>query len=173
MKKIAVVTTVALVVMSLAIPGARAGNHSKVFQPPEQAQSDHDFAVGNGNHLGFINMGFSAHSGSEGEDPKGYVSFHANDPDQEITGPVTCLNVVGNEAFIRFEVKKSNLPAFFPEGQEAFVRAVDNGVPQGGQPVDLVVVQPGFFTPPSPTNPCGFSPLIFPLDNGNITINDA
>jgi hypothetical protein len=145
-----------------------------------------DFAVGGGQHVCFpgpacVDEGFAAHSGPNGEDPRGHVSatFPAPadlgptaSPDQ-VKGPVTCVNVVGNEAFIIFIQTKED--SSIAVGTPVLLHVVDNGNPINGTPPDLIRNSfPGGYIGPFPEPPCGipFFPPV-PLDRGNIVVHDA
>jgi hypothetical protein len=95
------------------------------------AAPPNDFAVGGGKHTDpanpnvAIQFAFSAQSGPLGEDPKGQIQldFDGN----KIKAEVTCLIVVGNEAFITGV--SDELP-----GGIVVTHAVDNGEPSDGTP---------------------------------------
>jgi hypothetical protein len=145
-----------------------------------------DFAVGGGQHVCFpgpacVDEGFAAHSGPQGENPQGHVSatFPAPadagptaSPDQ-VKGPVTCVYVLGNQAFIIFVQTKTG--SSVPIGTPVLLHVVDNGDPVMGTPPDQIRNSfPGGYFGPFPGPPCGipfFAPV--PLDRGNIVVHDA
>src|SRR2546428_4585866 len=89
-----------------------------------------DMAVGGGQHgADFIpncsnsngncvNEGFSAQSGPSGENPKGHVSATFLVPNPfKLRGPVTCLDVNGNHAFILALQQEDATDVGFPKNQ--------------------------------------------------------
>ena len=147
------------------------------IKPPPNDPSK-DFVVGGfrgqgTNNDGFANnVGFSAHSGSLGENPKGHLS--ETEPHAFPTGSsstyqgrfrVTCLAVLGNEAalgLVPTETASNDQPA-------EFVFAVrDNGLPNG-------VGDQYAFVPDVPAELCelGLGEAAFPIERGNILVNDA
>ena len=143
-----------------------------------------DFAVGGGHHLGFVGgpcndsdplcttVGFSAHSGPAGENPKGHISSQLSGGVQKLRGDVVCLQVLGNQAFILAMETRTN--DAIPQGEQFFLHVVDNGNPVGGVPPDLIRISfDGFIIPPSPGFPCG-QPVLppVPLGEGNIVVQD-
>ncbi len=149
----------------------------------------HDMAVGGGQHgVNFIgecsnkfgscvNEGFSAQSGPSGENPQGHVSATYSTPSPfKLRGPVLCLDVHGNEAFILVMQTVDGGDSGFPQGQPFLVHVIDNGNPINGTPPDAIAnIGPGDFLPPgvTPFLPCGFSPAAAPLERGNIVVRDA
>src|SRR3954468_7462901 len=100
---------------------------------PPTNDGAHDMAVGGGQHgVNFIgecsnkfgncvNEGFSAQSGPSGEDPKGHVSATYSTPSPfKLRGPVLCLDVHGNQAFILVLQQATGAPGF-PAGQPFLV----------------------------------------------------
>lgn len=157
----------------LATSNVARATHSSGMNP------GHDFAVGGGRHLnfgtgpGFTNEGFAAQSGPSGEDPKGHVSFNSSDPGSgKAQGHVTCLNVVGNEAFILWTQEKAGEPV--PEGTVILLHVVDNGRPSDGVPDLIRNSFDPFIFPATPERPCG-TPVLPPvlLEQGNITVHDG
>ncbi len=148
----------------------------------------HDMAVGGGQHgVNFIgecsnkfgscvNEGFSAESGPSGENPQGHVSATYSTPSPfKLRGPVLCLDVQGNEAFILVMQQAAGAPGF-PQGQPFLVTVIDNGNPINGTPPDAIANRgPGDFIPAGvvPQFPCGFSNDFAPLERGNIVVRDA
>ena len=147
------------------------------IKPPPNDPSK-DFAVGGfrgqgNNDDGFLNnVGFSAHSGSLGENPKGHLSEtepHLFPPGSSSTYQgrfrVTCLAVVLNEAalgLVPTDAASNDL-------QDEFVFAVrDNGLPNGAGD------EYGFYN--APADLCEFFVIegaFFPIQRGNILVHDA
>jgi hypothetical protein len=200
MKKLAIGTAM-LAVVFLGAPGIASDGIVDLFTfvsgvdaaqavdptlDPPPNNGAHDFAVGGGHHLGFVggpcndsepncgNTGFSAHSGPAGENPQGHISHEVSgDSGFKLRGDVTCLQVLGNQAFIR--AVETRTDDGIPQGEEFFLHVVDNGNPASGPPPDLIRISfVGFFTQPSMANPCGL-PLLppVPLGSGNIVVHDA
>jgi hypothetical protein len=146
----------------------------------------HDFAVGGGQHGAdgafpcsnsdgnCVNEGFAAQSGPAGQSPKGHVSATFLTPQPfKLRGPVLCLDVHGNEAYILVRQDEDAAAQGFPKGSPFLLYVVDNGNPVGGAPPDLIEnIAPGDFAP-APGYPCGFTPLAFPLQKGNIVVRDV
>jgi hypothetical protein len=150
----------------------------------------HDMAVGGGQHgADFIpncsnsdgncvNEGFSAQSGPNGESPKGRISatFLVPHP-QKLRGPVLCLDVQGNHAYILAMQTEDATDFGFPKNQPFLLEVEDNGNPVNGTPPDFIRNRgPGDFLPgPLPGFRCGMplDPLLAPLQRGNITVRDA
>jgi hypothetical protein len=159
MKKLILALTLALLV-ALAV-GTGVANAT----PPN------DFAVGGGKHTDPANpnvaipFSFSAHSGPLGEDPKGQI--HVASDVGIIKAEVTCLIVVGNEAFITG--RSDELP-----GGIVVTHAVDNGEPSDGTP-DLLRNSFVEAIVPDPANPGCFLPTLppVPVTQGNIVVHDA
>jgi hypothetical protein len=143
-----------------------------------------DSAVGGGQHDDLAGtcspsdntcsiVGFSAYSDANGANPQGHVS-HFAPKFGEAKGPVTCLHVSGNEAFILFENTK-DFPGS-PAGTLFAEHVVDNGNPASGPP-DLIRGYPNASTSPALIlNPATcFIPLLPPVPNvqGNFVVHDA
>jgi hypothetical protein len=150
---------------------------------------NHDFAVGGGQHgvngtpdcsdsTGTcVNEGFSAQSGPLGQNPSGHVSATFITPNPEkLRGPVLCLDVHLNEAWILVMQQADAADVGFPQGQMFLLHVIDNGNPvMGTPPDDIANIGPGQFVPGVPGSffPCGFSDFAVPLQKGNITVRDA
>jgi hypothetical protein len=140
-----------------------------------------DFAVGGGQHDDLAGMcsnsdntcnneGFAAHSDADGANPQGHVSSTIPNVG-ELKGPVTCLHVVGNRAFILFTNMK-DFPGS-PPGTPVALDVVDNGNPASGAPPDMIRNYPDATTLLNPLT-CFVSPLPpVPLVRGNIVVHDA
>jgi hypothetical protein len=157
---------------------------------PPTNDGAHDFAVGGGQHgANFIpdcsnssgdcvNEGFSAQSGPSGENPQGRVSATYMTPQPfKLRGPVLCLDVHANEAFILVLQQAAGAPGF-PQGAPFLVHVIDNGNPIFGTPLDDIANRgPGDFAPPEVSAPfgfpCGFSFVAAPLQRGNIVVRDV
>jgi hypothetical protein len=158
---------------------------------PPTNDGAHDFAVGGGQHgAGFIsdcsnsngncvNEGFSAQSGLLGENPQGRVSATFLTPHPfKLRGPVLCLDVNGNHAFILAMQTEDAAAVGFPKNQPFLLEVMDNGNPVMGTPPDLIRNRgPGDFLPGIPFSgfPCGepLDPLLVPLLRGNIVVRDV
>jgi hypothetical protein len=95
----------------------------------------------------------------------------------KLRGPVTCLDVHVNEAFILVLQTVDGAPGF-PKGQEFLLHVVDNGNPINGTPPDAIanrgpedIVLPRPFA--GPLFPCGYDPEVTPLERGNIVVRDV
>jgi hypothetical protein len=157
--------------------------------PAVNNDGNHDFAVGGGQHgtngvpdcsnstSDCVNEGFSAQSGPLGEKPSGHVSATFMTPNPfKLRGPVLCLDVHLNEAWILVMQQADAAAAGFPAGQAFLLHVIDNGNPVMGTPPDAIQnVGPGQFVPGGvmPGFPCGFFPDAVPLQKGNITVRDA
>jgi hypothetical protein len=159
---------------------------------PPTNDGAHDFAVGGGQHgVNFIgecsnkfgqcvNEGFSAQSGPLGEDPQGNVSATVSAGTSfmyKLRGPVICLDVQGNEAFIKV-MQTVDAAAFgFPKGSPFLVHVIDGGNPANGTGDFIANRGPGDIVGPSLLHPCGSDrdPLepVAPLERGNISVRDA
>ena len=86
-----------------------------------------------------------------------------------LDGPVTCLTVIGNDAWIGGEIEKSNDPSLV--GQGAWWHVRDNG--QGaGDPPDLTTFS-GLGSPEDTADFCAAHRPFrfpFPIDGGNIQV---
>jgi hypothetical protein len=153
----------------------------------------HDMAVGGGQHgVNFIgecsnkfgqcvNEGFSAQSGPSGQNPQGHVSATVSAGTTfmyKLRGPVTCLDVHGNQAFMLVTQTVDGAAGFgFPKGQNFLLHVIDNGNPINGTPPDDIANRgPGDFVPPplsGPLFPCGYDPEVAPLERGNISVRDV
>jgi hypothetical protein len=162
---------------------------------PPTNDGAHDMAVGGGQHgVNFIgectnklgqcvNEGFSAQSGPSGENPQGRVSATASAGTTfmfKLRGPVICLDVELNEAYIGV-MQTVDAAAFgFPKGQEFLVHVIDNGNPVNGTPPDAIANRgpEDIILPPDSgaAHPCGVdkNPLdVAPLERGNIVVRDV
>ena len=124
-----------------------------------------DFAVGGGKHAGGVHFAFSAHSGPNGEDPRGEIQLFI--AGEMKPAAVTCLIVTGNEAIIT--ATSDAVP-----GGIVVVDAVDNGNPADAIP-DLLRGSFEGFIYESPNRPGCFLPVLppVPVDQGNIVVKDA
>jgi len=138
-----------------------------------------DFVSGGGATVDFIGAGFpairyqniviDAQSDPSGANAGGTVSFEVAELAgsvhivlTEVTGPVTCLAVNGNDAVIGFDATAQGIPI----GPSA-IHVIDNG-PSGSPPDE-------FFANDVPTT-CGESPaglLGGPLVAGDLVVHDA
>ena len=141
---------VGAVLAFLALPGSfAASSHS-------QGDGPRDFAVGSGSNqflfaVGEARLSVSAHRGPPGTRATGHVRAKG-DPDGsgplepfKLEGEVTCLEVRGNRAAIKYRFKHAEGSAepFAGGGVEIFLE--DNGEPRGGVGMDRSA-----FDPPQP-----------------------
>src|SRR5438093_1174048 len=97
---------------------------------PPTNDGAHDFAVGGGQHGPLfilscsnsfgdcVNEGLSAQSGPLGENPQGRVSATFLAPQKfKLRGPVLCLDVNGNNAFILVMQQADAAAVGFPQGE--------------------------------------------------------
>jgi hypothetical protein len=131
--KLKLILATAIVGGALALPSvSRAAP-----PPPPPPQLDAATATGSvDSGGGFSNIQVDAHSGPSGENPGGSASFDTTvhlqvgsqtvDADVVVSGPVTCLNVTGNEAVIKIDatIDLSTGQRFF---QTIGIDLVDNG----------------------------------------------
>jgi len=155
---------------------------------PPANDGAHDFAVGGGQHgdsgipdcsnsmSNCVNEGFAAQSGPAGQNPQGRVSATFETPQPfKLRGPVTCLDVHGNTAYILVLQQNDAAAVGFPQNQTFLLEVVDNGNPINGTPPDQIRnFGPGDFSGPLPGYPCGvgFGPVV-PLQKGNIVVRDV
>jgi len=158
-------TACALLLGILAFaPGARA------------AGGPRDFVTVGGQHLAsgvgpeLVAAGVSARSGPSGEHPKGSFTFTITEQGQHaFHAKVTCLIVVGNEAFAtgRYTQPKS------AAGHIVVLDAVDNGNPGRSSSPDLIRFS--FEGSIVPVSPDCYLPLLppVPVQRGNVVVHDA
>ncbi len=154
-----------------------------LFAAPTSVDADHgddvphDFAAGGGTN-GFFQIGLVAQSAADGSDPTGFVSARQRPNGGfpipfRFGGEVTCLEVEGNRASIKYRFDHADPPEFEGGGIQIFVE--DNGDPVGGQSVD----QTGFFFPDTAAtfvpSVCAHPDLgpYTPAEDGNIVVHDA
>jgi hypothetical protein len=173
--------------LSLAFDALNTYSPEYIDPPPNDGA--HDYAVGGGQHGDFfiedcsnstsncVNEGFSAHSGPAGQNPQGRVSATFVTPHpSKLRGPVICLDVHVNEAFILVMQQESGVEGF-PQNEPFLLHVIDMGNPIMGTPPDRIVNRgPGDFTPPELSGflyPCGFDETTAPLLRGNIVVRDV
>ena len=170
--------------ISLLAPAGAAASHG------DSGTGQRDFAVGAGNNefalgaIGEARFSLSASSDPFGLDPRGYVTS-SGDPDgvgplEPFTarGEVTCLDVEGNRATIKWRIEEGTGSAepFEGGGVESWVE--DNGPPRAGEPADRAAVsppQPALLFDPT-ADVCEqpeAQPLYDRLDQGNVVVHDA
>ena len=159
----------ALLGVGLTVPALFSGvadaTHSPGDGPPN------DFVVGGGHHsVPDTQFTLSAHSGPLGEDAKGHLSFKIDDGPRFIAD-VTCLIVVGNEAFATGVIRRPASSA----GDLVVMHAVDNGNPSDPTTPDLLRFSFTGSIFESPTDPGCFLPVLppVPVTEGNIVVHDA
>jgi len=153
-----------------AIPVDSTAEAVATAQHNSPANSPHAFAVGGGFHALIpgvtpaIKFAFSAESGPDGENPHGHVQVFS---DPQAQAKVTCLFVVGNQAFIT--ARTDAVP-----GGILVVHAVDNGEPGGPQP-DLLRGSLSGWVVPIEGRPGCYRPLLSPVTviKGNIVVHDG
>ena len=130
----------------LAFPGLVLGSHG-------QGGDSRDFAVGSGANeflvvLGDARLSVAAHSDPDGSRPTGHVRAKG-EPDGEgpsepfeLEGEVTCINVSGNRAAIKYRFKHAEGSAEPFEGGGVQIFIEDNGDPVNGEPVDRTTFDP-------------------------------
>jgi hypothetical protein len=137
--------------------------------------SPNDFVTVGGQHLAFgtgpeiVFAAVSAHSGPNGEDPHGSMTFAVKGEGNKPThADVTCLIVSGNDAIATGIVTQPKSSA----GQVVVVEAVDNGGPGSSPPDAIRFSFEGAITEVSPG--C-FIPVLPPVDvqRGNVVVHDA
>src|SRR5215211_3499505 len=138
-----------LTVAALAIPTAPALGPLA----DARAAAPGDSAVGSGTNqfivvLGEAHLSVSAHSDANGDNPSGHVRA-TGDPDGngpvepfKLEGEVTCLEVSGNRAAIKYRFKHAEGSAAPFQGGGVQIFIEDNGDPVYGQPVDRTTFDP-------------------------------
>jgi hypothetical protein len=182
-----VLVVIVAAVVAIAVPAAaRAGyslfdyqsalNSLQLMDPtidPPPNNPNTDFAVGGFQGQDDNNVGFSAHSGSLGENAQGHLSetiplfFPTASRTYQGRFEVTCLSVLGPDAALGLVPTD----AASNDQQAEFVLVVhDSGLPGGTG--DLEAFVPNV----APTDCTGFVALAFfgfPIERGNILVNDA
>jgi hypothetical protein len=141
---------------------------------PASAQPPQDFVTGGGKHVGTLTQGISALSGPAGEDPHGNVTITQAGEGLFAHGEVTCLVVIGNQAFITWVVTSTN--GFgAAEGSLVVTHVVDNGNPGESTVPDLIRNSFAGAIVEDPTNPGCFFPVFapVPVEQGNYQVRDA
>jgi hypothetical protein len=168
MNRIAMTAAAALLAW-LALSSGTLASHS---DGPGQG-SPRDFAVGTGEgSIGRVS--FAAHGGPSPDEPvTGH--FHAKGAlllgeigEFDLEGPVTCLEVDGNQAGLFYPVRDPDPPE--PNG--VFVYLEDNGNPASGDPPDKIGFVPSALGDPPPPR-CPFVATSLNVESGNFTIHDA
>jgi hypothetical protein len=162
------VTSVTLALASLLVAAVPAGaTHSNGKGP------GHDLVAGTGAVENlvppvFVKLHVNAKSGPFGTDPRGHVAFRGNPPpigEIDIKGRVTCLNIVGNQAIVGFEVTKSKAGPV-PEGGGGIFSILDMG-----EPGTLDAFEGGPL--PQPPTVCPLFPATRTLTQGNFIVHDS
>jgi hypothetical protein len=148
--------------------------------------SNRDFASGSGKNTFFIfggpaHLSVAAHSDPDGSDPTGHVRAKGSLDPAGLTafgleGEVTCLNVEGNHAAIKYRFKHAQgaaSPTFQDGGVQVFIE--DNGAPGQGPP-DRTAFDPpqtkNDFDPDSCSDPTVRDDYD-PIDSGNFVVHQA
>ena len=131
--------TIAAAVLVLALGAA-----------PASADPPRDFAGGSAKNVQFGvdgHVSFAAFSHALGTDPGGFFRARGTFLGQPFAqqGEVTCLNVKGSRASVKYRFRQAQgfTEQFEGGGIQFFVE--DNGEPRGGEPVDAAT-----FDPPQP-----------------------
>jgi hypothetical protein len=132
-------------VCAVALPGVGLASHG--------GGGPRDLASGSGTNqflfaIGDAHLSTSAHSDPLGADPTGHVRAQG-DPDGEgpmepfkLEGEVTCLEVSGNRAAVKYEFKHAQGSAAPFEGGGVQIFIEDNGTASEGQAVDRTTFDP-------------------------------
>jgi hypothetical protein len=165
--KLKLILTTAIVGVALALPSLASA------APPPPPPPQLDTATATGSIGSFTNIHVDAHSGPSGENPGGSASFDGTAVIQRpggveripfgVSGPVTCLNVTGNEAVIKINAIVDFFGTGFPETWE--IKLVDNG----GSGSDAFGAQGAI----APADCSGSSVPVFPLFVGRAVVFDA
>jgi hypothetical protein len=162
------VTTVTITVLGLlATAGPAAATHSN-GQGPGRDLVAGTGAVENLVPPIFVKLHVNAKSGPFGTAPRGKVVFRGNPPpigEIDIKGRVTCLNVVGNQAIVGFEITKSKAGPI-PEGAGGIFSILDNGEPGTSDAFEGGPL-------PQPPTICPLFPATRTLTQGNFIVHDA
>lgn len=140
--------------------------------PPPVPQLDTATATGSAETPPFYGISIDAHSGPSGENPGGSVSFggYYAFKDQQLPvgvgGPVTCLNVTGNSAVIKFNATVEIIGIHTFDPRISRIALVDNG----GSGLDRFDFS--YDVSSSPADCSGGAPSGQPL-NGRAVVSDA
>ena len=159
------------------------GSLASAMPVAASADDSFSFAVGGGHRgLSLMNptaqgppFALSAHLGPQGAFGE-YNSNANNGGVLDFRGDVTFLIVSGNTALICGVVRHAAMPA--EEGTGFAVAVVDNGPPGSGTP-DLISLTNVFIPVPQSQTDCEANsflllpPLLLPVVDGNITVDDA
>jgi len=149
---------------------------------PASADPPHDFAGGSASNTqnGVTGrISFAAFSDPLGADPRGF--FHARGTFVGMPfaqqGEVTCLNVQGNRASVKYRFRRATgaTEPFEGGGVQFFVE--DNGEPRGGEPVDATTFDPpqpeGVFDAAADACDDPRARVYDRIDSGNLSVRDA
>jgi hypothetical protein len=140
------------------------------IDPPPNDPSK-DFAVGGYQGIEGNNVGFSAHSGPLGQNAQGKLSetvpgyFGMPPSTFQARFVVTCLVTAGNDAALGLVPTDS---ASNDQPNEFVLAVHDGGLPRGMGDLEA-------FIPDVPASACavGIGEAAFPIESGNILVNDA
>jgi hypothetical protein len=133
----------------LAAPSLGTASHSGPGGP-------RDFTTGSGKNeflvvVGEAHLSVAAHAGPPGGEPTGHVRAKG-DPDGPgpmepfaLEGAVTCIDVTGNRAAVKYEFKHAEGSAEEFEGGGVQIFIEDNGNPASGPPRDRTTFDPPQF----------------------------
>jgi hypothetical protein len=116
----------------------------------------------------FVKLHVNAKSGPSGTAPRGNVVFRGNPPpigEIDIKGRVTCLNIVGNQAIVGFEITKAKAGPV-PVGAGGIFSILDSGEPGTADAFE------GGPLPEPPTD-CDPFPATRIITQGNFIVHDA
>jgi hypothetical protein len=161
------------IAMLAMLAGVAGATHS-----PGQGPK-HDFAAGTlhgtvqfGGADATVDIHVNAKSGPLGQNAQGQMFVRISSPTQpevELRGEVTCLNVVGNLATAGGRLERAeNFPGGF---QTLIVSVQDFGEPGGGPTTPDTFNAQVELTPPPTT--CPVLPAAFPSTEGNVVVHDA
>jgi hypothetical protein len=141
---------------------------------PAAADPPHDAVTGGGVHNINVVDGISAHSGPNGEDPRGNVTITIQGDGLFGHGKVTCLLVDGNDAIITWVVTSKN-GSSLDAGDVVVTEVVDNGNPGESTTPDLIRNSFEGAIVEDDDNPGCFLPVLapVPVEQGNYTVRDA
>lgn len=170
-------TGAAVVALTAAVPATSS-----------DGRAPHDFVVGSASNqflvvIGEARLSVSAHRDEHGR-PTGHVRAKG-DPDGPgplapftLEGEVTCLEVRGNRAAVKYRFKHADGSAAPFQGGGVQIFIEDNGPPKGGESRDKTA-----FDPPQPASVfrldesrCddpNLRPAYDKIESGNFVVNDA
>lgn len=140
---------------------------------PAFAGAANDVARGHGTIFTTQAFDFNAQSNFNGTLPSGKltITFTNTDPNLKYVGDVTCLSVIDNKAAFSGNIKSVNPQRAGETSRSYFAVAEDNDKPGDGKDQFAYTF---LGTPPPPPPSCtAFQLTAFPIDNGDIIVNDV